>query len=92
MKTRTWVLLFAALAVVLGALSVLLYTSREEGVVAVITQDGEVLRESDLSRVTEEYRFTVEAKDGGSNEILVQPGRICVCGADCPDQICVKQG
>ena len=34
----------------------------------------------------------VESPYGGSNTILVQPGRICVSEADCPDRICVYQG
>ncbi|MBE7007931.1 MAG: NusG domain II-containing protein [Ruminococcaceae bacterium] len=92
LKTRTWIIGFAAVAVVLAVLAIRLSSPRSEGNIAVISQDGKVLREIDLSRVTEEYRFTVETDDGGSNEILVQPGRICVSEADCPDKICVKQG
>lgn len=92
MKTRTWIILFAAAAAVLTVLTVRTFTSRAEGTVAVISQDGKVLREIDLSRVAEEYRFTVETDDGGVNEILVQPGRICVCDANCPDRICVLRG
>ncbi len=92
MKTRTWILLFALLAAALTVLTVRTLTSRAEGTVAVVIQDGKVLREIDLSRVAEEYRFTVETDDGGTNEILVQPGRICVSEANCPDQICVLRG
>lgn len=92
MKTRTWILLFAVIAAALAVLTVRTLTSRAEGTVAVVIQDGEVLREIDLSRVAEEYRFTVETDDGGTNEILVQPGRICVSEANCPDQICVLRG
>ncbi len=91
-KTRTWIIGIAAAAVVLTVLSVFLLTSRTEGNVAVVTLDGEVIREIDLSRVTEEYRFTVETDDGGINVVLVQPGRICVEDANCPDRICVMQG
>ena len=91
-RTRTWIVGIAAAAVVLTALSVVLLTSRTEGNVAVVTLDGEVIREIDLSRVAQEYRFTVETDDGGTNEILVQPGRICVAEANCPDRICVLQG
>ena len=51
-----------------------------------------MIREIDLSRVSREYSFVVESPYGGSNTILVQPGRICVSEADCPDRICVHQG
>lgn len=92
LKTRTWALLIAAAAVVLAAVSVRLLTTPGSGVVAMVSQDGAVLREIDLSRVESAYRFTVETADGGSNVIEVEPGRIRVAEADCPDQICVRQG
>ena len=91
-KTRTWIILIAAAAAVLALLSLRLYTRKQAGTVAEIMQDGVVLQEIDLSAVTEEYSFEVEWPGGGSNTVLVQPGRICVSGADCPDKICVGQG
>ncbi len=91
-KTRTWVIIIAAAALALAALSALLLTRHGEGTVVQIIQDDTVIREIDLSRVTKEYSFTVDSPYGGSNTILVQPGRICVSDADCPDRICVHQG
>lgn len=91
-KTRTWIIIIAAAAVVLAVLALKPFSAREPGVTAVVTQNGVVIREIDLSRVTEEYTFTVETDDGGINEIRVQPGRICVSEANCPDRICVQQG
>ena len=64
-------------------------TILKEGAVVQIVQDGTVIREIDLSRVARAYSFEVESADGGRNTILVEPGRICVSEADCPDQICV---
>lgn len=92
LKTRTWIVLIAVAAAVLALLSWLLLTSRREGTVVEIVQDGVVLREIDLSAVTGEYSFEVEWPGGGSNTVRVQPGHICVSGADCPDKICVAQG
>lgn len=92
MKTRTWAILIAAVAIIAAVLTARQYAEKKSGATAVVTQHGEVLREIDLSRVTEEYRFTVETEDGGINTILVQPGRICVAEANCPDGICVMQG
>ncbi len=91
-KTRTWIIVIAVLAVGLIALSVVFLTSRSEGTVVQVIQDGTVLREIDLSRVDAPYSFTVEAPDGGVNRIEVEPGRIRVSDADCPDQICMRQG
>ena len=92
LKTRTWIVLIAAAAAVLALLSWLLLTNRREGTVVEVIQDGVVLREIDLSAVTGEYSFDVQWPGGGSNTVLVQPGRIRVSAADCPDRICVAQG
>ena len=91
-KTRAWAAWIAAAALVSALLTVRQLSGKSGGTTAVVTRHGEVLREIDLSRVTEEYRFTVETEDGGVNEILVQPGRICVAEANCPDRVCVTQG
>lgn len=91
-KTRVWAAGIAVAVVVLAALSYRLAANRRPGQIVQIVQDGVVVREIDLSRVREEYSFTLEAGGGGYNKILVQPGQICVTEADCPDQICVMQG
>ena len=91
LKTRTWIALFAVLALLLALLSLLLYRQRGEGTVAEILQDGAVIREIDLSRVLREESFRVEW-EGGYNTVTLRPGAICVSGADCPDQICVHMG
>ena len=89
-KTRTWILI---LAVILGACAVsILLTRRQPSLTVAIYSDGECIRRVDLNRVTKEERYTVESDDGGSNVILIQPGRVCVESADCPDQICVLEG
>ena len=91
-RTRTWIILTAAAAAALAVLS--WYTlARTAGThIAEIVQDGKVVRVVDLDRVARSETFTVECPDGGSNTVLVEPGRICVCAADCPDRICVEQG
>ena len=91
-KTRFWIILIAAAAVVLAFLSVRLLTDKPEGTVVEVIQYNAVLQEIDLSAVTEEYTFEVQWIDGGSNTVCVQPGRICISDADCPDKICVSQG
>ena len=62
------------------------------GTVARVTLDGAVVEEIDLSSVKESYTFTVEGPGGFSNTIQVEPGRIRVAEAGCPDQVCVDQG
>ena len=90
LKTRTWILIFAAVLLACAA-AMLLLRGAHTGTVAEIVQDGQVLRRIDLSQVTEPYSFTVD-RDGGSNVVTVEPGRICVSDADCPDRVCVSFG
>ncbi|MBR1497615.1 MAG: NusG domain II-containing protein [Oscillospiraceae bacterium] len=92
LRTRTWVILVSAAALILAALSWYLLGTRRDSRIVEILQDGKLLRSIDLAAVTEEYSFEVEWPGGGSNTIRVQPGRVCVSDADCPDRVCVSQG
>lgn len=90
MKTR--VILFLLLAAVAVSAAFLLFQGpKARAPVARITRDGVLLEEIDLDRVAEPRSFTLE--DGsGANTVQVERGRIRVSAADCPDQVCVKQG
>lgn len=90
-KTKIWVFLILAILVIAAAASALVLTRPAAGRVARIYVDGELVREVDLDRVAAQERYTVRT-DRGENVILLEPGRICVESADCPDQICVKAG
>ncbi len=92
LKTRTWVLLTAALGLAFALLSWYTLTRRASGRTAEVVQDGKILYAIDLDRVTQPYTLTVEWPEGGSNTIRVKPGDIRVEAADCPDKICVDQG
>lgn len=90
-KTRTWIITVAVLLAVSAALTVWLYFRRAPGTVANIYKDGECVRSIDLKLVTAPYSFTI-SDERGENTILVEPGRICVIYADCPDGVCVDAG
>ena len=92
LKTKTWAILLAVLLLLSGAAAFFLYTHPSEGTVVEILQDGKVLETIDLSRVEEPYTMVIDDHHGGSNTVLVEPGRICISEADCPDQICVRRG
>lgn len=85
------ILILLLAAAVLSAGFLLLRQKQTSSPVARITRDGEVLEEIPLDEVEESYSFVVE-DEAGSNTILVEPGRIRVSEADCPDQVCVNQG
>ena len=86
-----FILLLAAAVLSAGFILVQRGQRAPSSPVARITLDGELVREIPLDEVEESYSFTVDA-EGGSNTILVEPGRIRVSEADCPDQVCVGQG
>lgn len=84
-----------ALLVLLAAASAAFLLPRPQAAghpVATVTLNGDVIGEIDLAEVSQPYTFTVEGANGLTNTILVEPGRIRVEEADCPDQICVHQG
>ncbi len=85
------ILILLLAAAVLSAGFLLLQQKKVSSPVARITRDGELIREIPLDEVEESYSFVVEDEEG-SNTILVEPGRIRVSEADCPDQVCVNQG
>ena len=58
---------------------------------ARITRDGVLVEEIPLDGIQEPRSFTLEDASG-SNRVEVEAGRIRIAQADCPDQICVKQG
>ncbi|MBO6052395.1 MAG: NusG domain II-containing protein [Clostridia bacterium] len=64
---------------------------RSPGTVANLYQGGVCVRSIDLSRVTEPYEFTL-TDASGENTVRVEPGRIRMISADCPDKICVNTG
>ena len=93
MKKNTKYLLFLlGAAVAVSAGSLLLRRSSSGPPVARILQDGVLLEEIPLDKVEVSYSFDITDGAGGTNTILVEPGRIRVSQANCPDQVCVEMG
>ncbi len=68
------------------------HTQKADTEIADIYLQGKVIKSIDLSKVTEPYTFTIDTPGGGWNKILVEPGKISIPEANCPDQICVHHG
>ena len=84
MKTKYWIVIFAAVAVVCAVLSLPLLR-QEQAAYARITSGGEEVKVVDLAI---DQEFTV----GGKNTVTVKDGAIAVTWADCPDQYCARRG
>ena len=89
-STRFWVLLLAGLLLLSGGTGLFLLRREPAGRVARITHEGELLYSIDLDRVEEPTTLTVEG--AVQNVLRIEPGRICVESATCPDGLCVRQG
>ncbi len=90
-STKFWIILIAVIGILCVAAALFFRFWKTDSSIADVYQNGELIRSIDLSQVTESYTFTVEGP-AGVNTIQVEPGRIRVEQADCPDQICVNQG
>lgn len=70
------------------AVLVFLFFSRQNGeVIATVYQNGQMIEEINLSRVTEPYFL-----ESGETVLSVEPGRICFIQARCEDRLCIKYG
>lgn len=94
MNKQTKILTGVLVVLVLLSAGVLLWRklTPQPAQIAKISQKGQVLQEIDLTQVEEPYSFVIEGEDGALNTVQVEPGRICISEASCPDQICVHQG
>lgn len=94
MNKQTKILAGVLIAAVLLSAGVLVWRklNPEPACIAKISQKGRVLQEIDLTQVKEPYSFVIEGENGALNTVQVEPGRICISEASCPDQVCVHQG
>ncbi len=89
MKKGDFVVIAAVL--ILSILCLLPFLRRQQGRVATVSLNGQVLYTIDISDPQNEGKsFTVSGKY--TNEILVEGGSIAVTASDCPDKSCVKSG
>ena len=89
MKTKHWVVLFSLVAAVCVTAIVLFPLPQPVASCAELYQNGTLIRTVPLD---EDARFVITAPDGGRNTIVVSEGRIRVEQADCPENLCVRQG
>ncbi|MBR1972563.1 MAG: NusG domain II-containing protein [Oscillospiraceae bacterium] len=89
MKTKYWIILFAALLLVCGGLSIPLLLPGEAATHAEIISDGTLLQTLDL-RIDREFQVSVGGR--GYNTLTVKNGKIAVTEASCPDHYCMHRG
>lgn len=91
-QTKFWILLIVFILLVSIAASVaVFYHHRDINVVSVYHQ-GKLIERINLDTVTSPYQIKIKSKQNDYNIITIEPGRICVSEASCPDHVCVKTG
>ena len=88
MKTRTWILLIAALLVVCGGLSIVTMMPKEAASYAEISSQGAIVRVVDLMI---DQEFEIGSGDH-RNTVTIRDGKIAVTEATCPDHYCMHRG
>ena len=89
MKTRTWIILIAAILALCLGLGLFFFSPAQDADRAQIKSEGKVLRIVDL-KIDQE--FTVDTPGGGHNVVTVKDGKIAVTEANCPDHYCMDRG
>ena len=83
------ILLILALLLLAGTVWGVLWLQKKQGGEAVLSVDGEMVQTLPLDT---DASVTLKADQGHYNTVVVEDGRVCVFQADCPDQVCVRQG
>lgn len=94
LKKRYDLLLLAALVLVGLGLTAFVLLSRmnsaSDGLTVTVRQDNEVVATLPLD---EDTTYAVQGEDGSTtNLVVIEDGTVHMEEADCPDQLCVKQG
>ena len=77
-------------AAIFAVFCIFFYMNRKSGNTVVITQDGKVTGTYSINADR-----TIPIKDDSghtTNTVVIEDGKVYMKSADCPDQICVKQG
>ena len=90
-STKKWIAIIGLILLLSAGAAMFLAFRTAPGTVANVYQDGQCIYSVDLSAVEEPYTLPVTCDDG-TNTIAIEPGRICIQEADCPDQVCVRDG
>ena len=88
MKTRSWILLLAAVFLILAGIVAWQFFGAKPTAAAQVWADGKLVQTLDLS---EDGEYRIETARGW-NLLTVSGGRIAVTAASCPDGDCVRCG
>lgn len=79
-------ILIGIIAVVITAVCLTVWLTKEEGARVVVRVDGQKVATYEL---TQEGEYSLNS---GTNILCIRDGKAFLTDADCPDHLCVKQG
>lgn len=88
MKTKFWIALAGAVALVSLGVSLWLFRPAEQATTVKVISEGKALYTLPLS---EDTRLPIVSAHG-TNVITVKDGKVAVTEADCPDKHCMSRG
>ena len=91
-SSKFWIVAIGLFFVLSCVAAFAVYQFHGAGNIACVYQSGELIDRINLDTVTTPYSFRVENDRGDYNVISVEPGRIRVSEASCPDHICMNTG
>lgn len=92
MKNRTWIIIFALIILSCAVAEFCIIQATKNSKIATVYQDGKVIWQQDLDKITERIEFDVVGDNGHINRVCAEKGRIAIIHADCPDKLCINQG
>lgn len=70
-------------------IAVFLYAARETGQQVTVRANGQVIA---VLSLRDDQEYPIQDASGVTNRLIIQDGAVWMERADCPDQLCVKQG
>ena len=92
MKKKTWradLVLLLGLAAIGGVIALVLLLTGHTGATVRVKVGSELVKTFALQADT---TYTIEGKDGGTNQLVIQGGEAWLEDASCPDLLCVNMG
>ncbi|CAB1262831.1 NusG domain II-containing protein [Clostridium sp. MT-14] len=88
------VIVFISILIIISLIGVYVYKSRLDGLnkIAVIKENGKIVRTIDLNSVQNAYEFTIKYGKSGFNKIRVEKGKIRISDSNSPRKIGMKMG
>lgn len=82
-------LLCCALLLIAGVLGLLVWSRRTPAGLVILRVAGTQVASFPLDQ---DRTFLIETEGGGENRLVIQDGTVWLSEANCPDQLCVRQG